>query len=78
MSEQPEEIKLKRITIKTESDSLWFDAPHKSTAWQLLTQAQRWSSMKNSWLETLHAFHNQNLQAGPLKLQMLLGLPNAH
>ncbi|EPN9976081.1 hypothetical protein VCSRO84_2821 [Vibrio cholerae] len=26
MSEQPEAIKLKRITIKTESRSRWFDA----------------------------------------------------
>ena len=33
MSEQPEVIKLKRITIKTESGSRWFDDPHK-----LLTQ----------------------------------------
>jgi len=76
MSEQPEEIKLKRITIKTESGSRWFDAPHKSAAWQLLTQAQLWSSLKNSRLETLNAVHNQNFQAGPLKLQMLLGLPS--
>lgn len=75
MSDQQELIKLKRITIKTESGSRWFDAPHKSTAWQLLTQAQRWSSLKNSRLESLNAVRNQNFQAGPLKLQILLGLP---
>ncbi|CAD6364500.1 hypothetical protein SHEWT2_02194 [Shewanella hafniensis] len=33
MSEQPEAIKLKRITIKTESGSRWFDNPHKLQAW---------------------------------------------
>lgn len=33
MSEQPELIKLKRITIKTESGSRWFDDPHKLQAW---------------------------------------------
>jgi len=76
MSEQPEVVKLKRITIKPESGSRWFDDPHKSTDCQLLTQSQRWSSTKNSCLEILHAVHNQNFQAGPLKLQMLLGLPS--
>lgn len=33
MSEQPEAIKLKRITIKTESGSRWFDDPHKLQVW---------------------------------------------
>ena len=33
MSEQPEVVKLKRITIKTESGSRWFDDPHKLQAW---------------------------------------------
>ncbi|MEL4302952.1 hypothetical protein ACE02Z_15245 [Shewanella xiamenensis] len=33
MSEQPESIKLKRITIKTESGSRWFDDPRKLQAW---------------------------------------------
>jgi len=33
MSEQPEAIKLKRITIKTESGSRWFDDPEKLGAW---------------------------------------------
>lgn len=33
MSEQPEQQKLKRITIKTESGSKWFDQPEKLQAW---------------------------------------------
>ncbi len=33
MSEQSEAIKLKRITIKTESGSRWFDDPHKLQVW---------------------------------------------
>ena len=33
MSEQPEAIKPKRITIKTESGTRWFDDPHKLQAW---------------------------------------------
>jgi hypothetical protein len=33
MSEQQEEIKLKRITIKTETGSKWFDEPEKLLAW---------------------------------------------
>jgi hypothetical protein len=33
MSELQEEIKLKRITIKTETGSKWFDKPEKLLAW---------------------------------------------
>jgi len=33
MSEQPDAIILKRITIKTESGSRWFDDPRKLQAW---------------------------------------------
>ncbi|WP_371194202.1 hypothetical protein [Glaciecola sp. SC05] len=33
MSEEPEENKLQRITIKTESGSKWFDDPEKLTLW---------------------------------------------
>jgi hypothetical protein len=33
MSEQPEDKKLKRITIKTENGTKWFDDPDKLLAW---------------------------------------------
>lgn len=46
MSEQPEEQKLKRITIKTEIGSKWFDEPEKLQAW---IQQQR----------SLYSFHTQ-------------------
>lgn len=46
MSEQPEETKLKRITIKTETGSKWFDEPEKLQAW---IQQQR----------RLYSFHGQ-------------------
>jgi hypothetical protein len=46
MSEEQEEIKLKRITIKTETGSKWFDEPEKLLAW---VQQQR----------QLYAFHGQ-------------------
>lgn len=46
MSEQPEEIKLKRITLRTETGSKWFDDPEKLLAW---VQQQR----------QLYAFHHQ-------------------
>lgn len=46
MSEQPEQPKLKRITIKTETGSKWFDEPEKLQAW---IQQQR----------SLYSFHTQ-------------------
>lgn len=46
MSEQPEQPKLKRITIKTETGSKWFDEPEKLQAW---IQQQR----------GLYSFHTQ-------------------
>lgn len=47
MSEEiEEEVKLKRITIKTETGSKWFDEPEKLLAW---VQQQR----------QLYAFHAQ-------------------
>lgn len=46
MSEEIEEVKLKRITIKTETGSKWFDEPEKLLAW---VQQQR----------QLYAFHGQ-------------------
>jgi hypothetical protein len=51
MSEEKEqeEIKLKRITIKTETGSKWFDEPEKLLAW---VQQQR----------QLYAFHSQQSQ----------------
>ncbi len=49
MSDQPEEIKLKRITIKTETGSKWFDEPEKLLAW---VQQQL----------SLYAFHKQRSQ----------------
>jgi hypothetical protein len=64
MSVEQEEIKLKRITIKTETGSKWFDDPDKLLAWvqqqlQLLhfhnNEAQRYglqniiTSFENSW-----------------------------
>lgn len=49
MSEQPEEKKLKRITIKTENGTKWFDDPDKLLAW-INHQRQ------------LYAFHTQHSQ----------------
>jgi len=49
MSDEPEEIKLKRITIKTESGSKWFDSPEKLQSW---VQQQR----------QLYKTHQQNSQ----------------
>ncbi|MDP5130175.1 MAG: DUF6161 domain-containing protein [Paraglaciecola sp.] len=50
MSEQPEEQKLKRITIKTETGSKWFDEPEKLQSW---VQQQR----------ALYNFNSQASQA---------------
>lgn len=49
MSEQPEDKKLKRITIKTENGTKWFDDPDKLLAW-INHQRQ------------LYAFHTQHSQ----------------
>lgn len=49
MSEQPEQTKLKRITIKTETGSKWFDDPDKLFSW---VQQQR----------QLYAFHSSHSQ----------------
>jgi hypothetical protein len=73
MSEQPEEIKLKRITIKTETGSKWFDDPDKLMAWvqqqrQLWhfhnNEAQRYglqniiASFENSWGQLFKLINN--------------------
>lgn len=49
MSEQPEEKKLKRITIKTENGTKWFDDPDKLLAWI-------------NYQRQLYAFHTQHSQ----------------
>jgi hypothetical protein len=46
MSEQQEEIKLKRITIKTETGSKWFDDPDKLLSW-VQQQRQLWNFHNN-------------------------------
>ena len=51
MSEQPEEIKLKRITIKTETGSKWFDDPDKLMAW-VQQQRQLWHFHNNEAQQT--------------------------
>ena len=53
MSEQPEAIKLKRITIKTESGSRWFDNPHKLQAW-CREQPELYSFFRSIW--SMHQF----------------------
>lgn len=55
MSEQPESIKLKRITIKTESGSRWFDDPHKLHAW-CREQRKLYSFFRNT--TTNHKSHD--------------------
>lgn len=59
MSEQPEAIKLKRITIKTESGSHWFDDPHKLQAW-CREQRELYSFFRNTTTnhQSHDVFHN--------------------
>tara|TARA_R110001583_G_scaffold23745_1_gene87239 strand:+ start:2542 stop:3768 length:1227 start_codon:yes stop_codon:yes gene_type:complete len=56
MSEPQEEIKLKRITIKTETGSKWFDDPDKLKAW-VQQQLKLWNFHNNE----AHRYGLQNI-----------------
>lgn len=51
---EPKEIKLKRITIKTETGSKWFDEPEKLLAW---VQQQRQLYMFHGQLSQRYQMH---------------------